>query len=76
VAVDDELADLADQLEHLSERLADLALDRLRAATDRDDPDPEAAALERRITRARRAVEKAAVLLAGPVRVRDFDDGP
>ena len=52
---------------HLAEDLADLALDRLRLAAD--DPDqPEgtaAAAEERRITRARRSVEKAVALLRG-----------
>jgi hypothetical protein len=74
-----ELEDLAAELEALAERLADLALDRLRLAAHRDlVDDPEAAvaaAEERRITRARRAVEKAAALLA-PQR-RDHDaDGP
>jgi len=60
-----DLRDLSDQLNALAERLADLALDRLRRAADPDDPGAElAAAEERRVTRARRAVEKAAVLLA------------
>jgi hypothetical protein len=51
-------------LEAIAERLADLALDRLReaAAGDADDRD-RLVAEERRLTRARRAVEKAAVLL-------------
>ena len=73
VAVDDELAEVAGQLEDLAERLADLALDRLRAATDAEDPDLEAVAVERRITRARRSVQKAATLLAGPGRADDLD---
>jgi len=44
----------------MAEELADLAIDRLRAAVDGD---AGAAAEERRLTRARRAVEKAAMLL-------------
>jgi hypothetical protein len=71
VAIDDELAEVASQLDALAERLADLAIDRLRAATDHEDPDPDAASVERRITRARRAVEKAAVLLSGAGRGGD-----
>jgi hypothetical protein len=72
VSATDDLADLAGQLSVIAESLADIALDRLRAATDPDDPDPEAAeALERRVTRARRAVERAAGILEGAER---FDD--
>ena len=52
---------LRERLEGIAEELADLAIDRLRAAVDGDDG---AAAEERRLTRARRAVEKAANLLA------------
>jgi hypothetical protein len=63
-----DLADLAEQLDALAEQLADLALERLRRAADPDGPGAElAAADERRITRARRAVAKAAALL-GAVR--------
>ena len=51
---------LRERLEAIAEELADLAIDRLRAAVDGDG---DAAADERRITRARRAVEKAANLL-------------
>ena len=59
-----ELDEVAEELERVCERLTDLAIDRLRRATDPDDPDgPRAAADERRITRARRSVEKAVVLL-------------
>ena len=62
----DDLADLAGQLSVIAESLADIALDRLRAATDPDDPDPQGAeALERRVTRARRAVERAVGILEG-----------
>jgi len=58
---------LRERLEVVAEDLADLALDRLRAAVEGD---AGAAAEERRITRARRAVEKAAALLRD-----DPDDG-
>ena len=53
---------LRERLDTIAEELADLALDRLRAAVEGDE---DAAAEEKRITRARRAVEKAAHLLAG-----------
>lgn len=58
----DRVDDVRRRLEGLAEELADLALDRLRQAVDDEDPG-RAAADERRITRARRAVEKAAGLL-------------
>jgi hypothetical protein len=64
--VDDELSDIAGTLTRIAEQLTDLAIDRLRAAMDSNDPSgDESARLERRITRARRAVEKAAALLDG-----------
>ena len=64
MTTEDSLVDLGARLSGLAEELADLALDRLRTAADPDDPDALAAAVqERRITRARRAVEKAAALL-------------
>ena len=50
-----------ERLEGIAEEPADLAIDRLRAAVDGD---ADAAAEERRLTRARRAVEKAANLLS------------
>ena len=62
--MDDELAELRSRLEAISETLADLAIAALRDALGSGDPD--AAAEERRLTRARRAVDKAAALLAGP----------
>jgi hypothetical protein len=65
--VGEELDHLRERLDGMAEELADLALDRLRAAVDGN---PDAAAEERRLTRARRAVEKAAALL----RPRDSDD--
>ena len=55
-----DLDHLRERLEGLAEELADLAMDRLRAALDGDQG---AAAEEKRLTRARRAVEKAANLL-------------
>ena len=67
------------QLASLAETLADLALDRLRRATESvrtgGDPDPVLLAEEKRITRARRAVEKAVQLLDGPA-AGPVDDGP
>lgn len=57
-----DLDHLRERLEGIAEELADLAIDRLRDAVDGNDG---AAAEERRITRARRAAEKAAHLLGG-----------
>jgi hypothetical protein len=57
-----DLDGVRERLEAIAEELADLAMDRLRQAVDGDE-DGAAAAEERRITRARRAVEKAAALL-------------
>ncbi len=58
---------LAGQLEGVAEALGDLALDQLRRAADPDGADADGAlAFERRLTRARRAVEKAVALLRGP----------
>lgn len=74
-------ADIAERLSGISEELADLALDRLRQASESvrsgGQPDPQVTAEEKRITRARRSVEKAATLLAGPSADRTvIDDGP
>jgi hypothetical protein len=76
-----DLSELAERLSGISEELADLALDRLRRATDSvragDEPDPSVTAEEKRITRARRSVEKAALLLGGPgASGASLDDGP
>jgi len=61
--------DIAERLAALSEELGDLALDRLREAAasagDEGGPDPALVAQERRLTRARRAVDKAAAILRG-----------
>ncbi len=57
-----DLDHVRERLEGIADELADLAIDRLRAAVEGNE---SAAAEERRITRARRAVEKAANLLGG-----------
>jgi hypothetical protein len=71
--------ELAGRLDAIAEVLADAALDRLRQNADTvrtgAAPDPGLAAEEKRITRARRAVEKAANLLGGTPST-GFDDGP
>lgn len=74
-------ADIAERLSAIGEELADLALDRLREAADAlragGEPDLELTAEEKRITRARRAVDKAVVLLAGRSSAgAGFDEGP
>jgi hypothetical protein len=73
------LDDLAGRLEAIAEDLADAALDRLRQHTDAvrsgGEPDPGLVDEEKRLTRARRAVEKAAVLLGGRASGGP-DDGP
>jgi hypothetical protein len=53
---------LRDRCDALAEDLADAALDLVRAALHGDD---SAKVVEKRVTRARRAVEKASHLLAG-----------
>lgn len=58
-----ELNDLIRRLEALESDLGDLALDKLRESVATGDS--ALAAEEKRITRARRSVEKAAGLLAG-----------
>jgi hypothetical protein len=59
--------DLAERLSAIAEELGDLAFDRLWEASasvsQEGGPDPALVAEEKRITRARRAVEKAATLL-------------
>ena len=62
--MDAAVEDLRERLSGIAEELADLALERLRAAVDGNAPPSEAAAEERRLTRARRAVEKAVSVLA------------
>jgi hypothetical protein len=66
--VSDRLDDIRSRLEAISEELADLALVQLREAVGSDDGDgaADATARERRLTRARRAVDKAAAVLESP----------
>ena len=59
-----EYTDLAERLDAIAEELADIALDRLRAALDDEGAD-RAAAEERLVTRARRRIVEAAELLRG-----------
>jgi hypothetical protein len=63
------MVEMAGRLEGMVEELTDMAIDALRRATS-GDPDSaeagEALALEKRIVRARRSLEKAAVVLAPP----------
>lgn len=59
-----EFEEIRGRLEAISEELADLALERLRASIDAGGT--ELPVDEKRLTRARRAVEKAASLLAEP----------
>lgn len=59
--------ELADRLSQIADDLGDLAIDRIReslsAARSGEGPDPAVVAEEKRITRARRSVEKAITLL-------------
>ena len=74
-----DLDELAGRLESIAEDLADAALDRLRRNADAlragSEPDPALVSEEKRITRARRAVEKAASLLGGSPGAGS-DEGP
>ncbi|MDQ4132212.1 MAG: hypothetical protein M3179_03175 [Actinomycetota bacterium] len=58
-----ETGDIRSRLGAISEELADMALDCLRQAVEEGGKTSEPAALERRLTRARRAVDKAAAIL-------------
>jgi hypothetical protein len=55
--------DLADRLDEIAEELADLALDRLRAAVGDEGTSDAAVAEERRVSKARRRIVEAAELL-------------
>jgi predicted ABC-type ATPase len=59
-----EFDDIRRRLETIAEELADLAIERLRESIDAGGT--ELPVDERRLTRARRAVEKAAAILAEP----------
>jgi hypothetical protein len=58
----DDVDDLINDLRNIEERLRDLAYDRLRSAADGDD---QAAADEKQLLQARRAVERARRALGG-----------
>lgn len=59
-----EFDDIRQRLQAISEELADLAIERLRESIDAGGN--ELPVDERRLTRARRAVDKAAAILAAP----------
>lgn len=59
-----EFQDIRDRLDAIASELADLAIERLRESIDAGGT--ELPVDERRLTRARRAVEKAAAILAEP----------
>ena len=59
-----EFQDIRERLEAIAEELTDLAIERLRESIDAGGN--ELPVDERRLTRARRAVEKAAAILAEP----------
>jgi len=64
---DDTVGAVRDELVHIGDRLGDLAYDELRRAVDAGETSrPE---LERRLTRARHAVERAVAILGGPASV-------
>jgi hypothetical protein len=63
-AVAGEFDDIRQRLEAISEELADLAMERLRESIDAGGS--ELPVDERRLTRARRAVDKAAAILREP----------
>lgn len=71
------MADMAERLEGMIEELTDIALDALRRAAQGDPHSAEAGeaiAVEQRIVRARRAIEKAVSVLA-PAGDSLIDDG-
>jgi hypothetical protein len=76
----DAVDSMAERLEGMVDELTDMAMDALRRATS-GDPDSaetgEALAMERRILKARRAVEKAAAVLGEESRSAgaSLDDG-
>lgn len=59
-----EFQEIRERLEAIAEELSDLAIERLRESIDAGGD--ELPVDERRLTRARRAVEKAAAILAEP----------
>ncbi len=61
----DDLERIADKLDGLTEELVELGISALRAALEDSDGDGSRPEVEKRITRARRSLEKASVLLRG-----------
>jgi len=74
----DAMEDLAERLEAVAEELGDMAMDALQRAGS-GDPDSaetgEALAAERRLLKARRAVEKSVAALREGSNAAAFDDG-
>ncbi|WP_419841298.1 hypothetical protein [Candidatus Poriferisodalis sp.] len=66
--MNDEIAELADQLDAAAERLAELSIELLQGALADADTSQARAQLERSVTRARRATHKAAAILRAAVR--------
>ena len=62
--VEDKLEDIRSRLEHISEELGDIGMEALREALDAEvaTTRPES---EKRLSRARRAVDKAAAIISG-----------
>jgi hypothetical protein len=61
--VNEKLDAISDQLRAISEDLADMAIEALREAIDDKDFSGKRPEVEKRVTRARRAVDKAAGIL-------------
>jgi hypothetical protein len=77
-SAEESMADVAARLEGVVEELTDIALDALRRGSQGDPHSAEAGeaiAIERRIVRARRSIEKAVSVLA-PGGGSLVDDGP
>ncbi|HSH61959.1 MAG TPA: hypothetical protein VK988_20380 [Acidimicrobiales bacterium] len=73
ICLSEQLEDIRGRLEAIAEELADLALDRLKESL----ADGTDASAERRLTRARKAVEKAAAILGSDsLGSRSEDEGP
>jgi hypothetical protein len=72
MAADEELEMIADRLESVADQLDDLITDRIRCAlrevAEGDEPDPVLLAEEKRLSRARRSIAKAVVILRPPER--------
>tara|TARA_B100000579_G_scaffold322703_1_gene272446 strand:- start:2718 stop:2939 length:222 start_codon:yes stop_codon:yes gene_type:complete len=61
--VEEELEDIRSRLSAISEELAGLGISALQAAIDADGGDAKRPELEKRLSRARRAVDKAAAII-------------